>query len=155
MSGVTIEITVGGVRQAIESFAEYDRRAHGKVGDACQATARVVADRARMLAPVFNGDLAGSIRPGLGGGLVGNIATAEVIAHADYAAYVEYGTRPHTPPLQAISDWAYAHGMRPYALQRAIAERGTPAQPYMRPAAESERVGFEARLARALLEAEV
>lgn len=155
MSGVTLTMKVGHVDRAIEEMAQYDRRAHSRIGDATQETARVIADRARGLAPKFNGDLAASIRPSMGSGLIGSTASAEVVAHANYAAYVEYGTAPHRPPIQAISDWAYAHGMSPWALQKSIAERGTRPHPYMRPAAESEQIGFLSRLARALVEAEV
>jgi hypothetical protein len=55
-----------------------------------------------------------------------------------YALYVEGGTRPHWPPIGAIRGWAERHGINPYALQRSIARRGTPAVRFLARAVEAE-----------------
>ena len=61
-----------------------------------------------------------------------------------YGVFVEYGTRPHWPPLAALQPWAQRHGfpagMRgAFLVARAIARRGTRAQPYMTPALEESK----------------
>ena len=48
-----------------------------------------------------------------------------------YGLFVEAGTRPHFPPVAALSGWARRHGVNPYALQRAIGRRGTRARPFL------------------------
>ena len=42
-----------------------------------------------------------------------------------YALYVERGTRPHWPPIAAITGWAERHGIPPFLVARAIAKHGT------------------------------
>lgn len=47
-------------------------------------------------------------------------------AKADkYAAYVEYGTEPHTPPASALQGWADRHGIPVWAVVRKIQREGT------------------------------
>lgn len=47
-------------------------------------------------------------------------------AKADkYAAYVEYGTKPHTPPASALQGWADRHGIPVWAVIRKIQREGT------------------------------
>lgn len=50
-----------------------------------------------------------------------------------YGPDVEYGTRPHWPPVSALAGWARRHGANPYAVAAGIAKHGTKAQPFMRP----------------------
>ncbi len=55
----------------------------------------------------------------------------------DYGIHVEYGTSPHMPPVAELEGWSRrvlgsADAAFPVALK--IAERGTPAQPFFRPA---------------------
>lgn len=56
-----------------------------------------------------------------------------------YGLFVELGTKPHWPPIGPLKGWARRHGVSPYALQAAIAKRGTRAQPFMRPALEKSK----------------
>lgn len=54
-----------------------------------------------------------------------------------YGAYVEFGTRPHFPPVAPIERWAKTklgqEGLG-FVIARKIARRGTKAQPYVEPA---------------------
>jgi len=63
------------------------------------------------------------------GGLVGLVGPA-----ARYGLYVERGTRPHWPPRAPLEGWARRHGVPVFAVQRAIARRGTRARPFLVPA---------------------
>jgi HK97 gp10 family phage protein len=56
---------------------------------------------------------------------------------ATYAPYVEFGTKPHFPPLEAIRQWCAVRGIDvklAYPIARAIARRGIPARPFLYPA---------------------
>lgn len=76
----------------------------------------------------------------------------------DYAQAVEEGTHGQPmPPVQNIEDWIAVRRIVPndpdmtphqlaFVMARSIAHRGTPAQPYMVPALESNRVRAERRL---------
>lgn len=58
---------------------------------------------------------------------------------ADQADYVEFGTRPHMPPVDAITAWARSKGANPWAVAYGIAKHGTRKQPFLdRTAVESE-----------------
>lgn len=54
-----------------------------------------------------------------------------------YAPFVEYGTRPHFPPPDAIRAWCRMRGIPDsavYPICLKIAKYGTPAQPFLWPA---------------------
>lgn len=54
-----------------------------------------------------------------------------------YALYVELGTAPHWPPVDAIRRSMRLKTMEEaWPIARAIAERGTKPHPYLRPAAD-------------------
>lgn len=68
----------------------------------------------------------------------------QVGAPIEYAAHVEFGTRPHFPPASALTSWARRHGMagKEFVIARAISKRGTKAQPYLFPALEKQKATF-------------
>ncbi len=64
---------------------------------------------------------------------------AIVGSNLKYAPYIEFGTRPHFPPLSAMQPWARRHGFPAgirgaFLVARKIARFGTPARPYLLPA---------------------
>lgn len=50
---------------------------------------------------------------------------------ADRADYIEFGTRPHMPPVDSLRAWAASKGISPWAVARGIAKHGTPAKPFL------------------------
>lgn len=64
----------------------------------------------------------------------GTVLVGEVGPSVRYGLYVERGSRPHFPPVAALSGWARRHGANPYAVQRAIGRKGTRARPFLAPA---------------------
>ncbi len=48
-----------------------------------------------------------------------------------YAIYVEKGTKPHMPPVDAITEWANKKGINPWALAMSIKQKGTQANPFV------------------------
>jgi hypothetical protein len=66
--------------------------------------------------------------------MAGEALVGEVGPSVRYGVYVERGTRPHWPPRAPLEGWARRHGIPVYAVQRAIARRGTRARPFLEPA---------------------
>lgn len=103
-------------------------------------------DNARALKAIDSGNLRNSIiaettRNGL---------SAEIGSPLPYAPYVEFGTRAHFPPMEALEDWARKHKIPVFLVARAIAKRGLPARPYLNPAFFSIEGEFQDRLKRIL-----
>lgn len=90
----------------------------------------------KRLSPVKTGNLRRSIH-------VGRVTAreAETIASADYAGYVEFGTRPHEirPRVKRVLRWKSGTG---YRYARVVKHPGTRAQPFMLPGAERAISGF-------------
>lgn len=60
---------------------------------------------------------------------------AEIGPTAPYGPYVEFGTKPHFPPMDALEDWAKRHGFdSAWPICKVISERGLPENPYLLPA---------------------
>lgn len=58
-----------------------------------------------------------------------------IFPEAPYAIYVEYGTKPHFPPPEALEGWARRHGFdSAWPICKAINERGLKAKPFLIPA---------------------
>lgn len=88
---------------------------------------------AKKLAPRDTSNLARSITHEVrstAGSVRGKWGTA---LSPHYGPDVEFGTRPHWPPVSALAGWARRHGTNPYAVAAGIAKHGTKAQPFMRP----------------------
>ena len=114
-----------------EKFTAINARFHE------QAALIVEADAKRRV-PVDQGRLRDSITH------EANSKRGKTGTNVEYAPWVEYGTRPHFPPVAAIADWArrvIGDGSRSTAflIARAISRRGTKAQPYLRPALDTNR----------------
>ena len=113
----------------------------GPVADFLAKMAFTIESSAKELAPVDTGRLRSSIVSLL------SPAQAVVRASAEYAAYVEFGTRPHFPPIAPLALWGKRHGGIPgWALARAIGRRGTRPQPFMEPAARTGVAQLDALL---------
>ena len=57
-----------------------------------------------------------------------------VVSTKEYSIYVHEGTRPHWPPYRpnsSLDRWAKKHNIPTYLVARAIARRGTKAQPFI------------------------
>lgn len=61
--------------------------------------------------------------------------TAKIEVEAPYGPYVEFGTRPHFPPMAALEGWAKRHGFKSaWPICKVIADRGLKERPYLIPA---------------------
>lgn len=109
------------------------------------ATGHVVVKQAKKEAPKDRGKLRAGIEfKSLG--TRGRIpAGVKVRSTAPYSSYVHgfmhksfrqsqpfNRTKPHWPPISAISGWAQRKGINPYLVARAIAKKGTPIIPFLK-----------------------
>ena len=82
----------------------------------------------------------------------GDGLTAEIGPTAPYGPYVEFGTRPHFPPPEALEGWAKRHGFdSAWPICKIIAARGLSAKPYLYPAWLSLVNEFYERIKRILM----
>jgi hypothetical protein len=96
-------------------FGKEGRRVAGNIQEAIRDAPRV--------------DL-GTLERGIGETTKRTRAGAETIvkpssAADKYAIFVEKDTRPHWPPIAAITPWANRHGIEPFLVARAISKHGT------------------------------
>lgn len=89
---------------------------------------------ARMDAPVDTGRLRASITPEVR--IEGNEVIGVVGSNVEYAPFMEFGTRPHWPPVSALQTWSRRHGMSAFLVARAISRRGLKARRFLRGALE-------------------
>lgn len=112
-----------------------DRRADGPVNQFLDRGAFYIEGEAKRNAPVDTGHLRRSIATATSGHREREVGTS-----TPYGPHIEFGTRPHFPPPDALNGWARRHGFGGnggFLVARKIAKRGTQPQPYMGPAAES------------------
>jgi HK97 gp10 family phage protein len=96
--------------------------------------ALIVAISARRKAPVDTRRLQSSIMPSIR--RFGNEVMGVVGSNVKYAPFMELGTKPHFPPLQALEAWAERHGTTAYVVARAISRRGLKPRRYLQKAVE-------------------
>lgn len=132
-------ITYEGLDEIIESFANADSNVH-RVGksflrDLSIYGVKQVQIQLLNIGAVDTNELIQGIHYELSStGLESVIKPSE---KADgYAAAIEYGSKPHWPPISALEGWAERHGIPAFLVARKIAREGTEARPYMQPAYE-------------------
>ena len=131
---VTIRLTIddAALRRALKD----PQLIAGPLKDFLAKSALTVEAEAKQVAPVDTGRLRASITSVLAP------TRATVQTAVNYAAHVEFGTRPHWPPTAAMQPWAGRHGfgVGPAGARRLawiISKFGTKPHPYMRPGAEA------------------
>lgn len=131
---------IDGLKEAKVKIKEISEETVKEIARVVFRSAQNIETRAKKLAPADTGNLRGRIETEI----KDKGFTADVVANAEYSAYVEFGTRSHFPPPGALTGWARRHNMggREFLIARAISRRGTKAQPFMIPAFESEKDDF-------------
>ena len=151
MSKFTIQLEGG--QTLTRKLSALDAVTRQGIVKANQRTAIDVQREAKRNCPHFYGHLKASIKFTLSlGGLIGEVGTDLL-----YAAAVEFGAGPHVVPFRALFEWARLKfgldderaGATAAAVQKHIAETGTPPHPYLFPAWEFYRPHYMARLRQA------
>lgn len=70
---------------------------------------------------------------------------------AKYAVFIEKGTKPHMPPIDAITPWAEAKGINPWALAMSIKKKGTVANPFVKRTFTATKTDVKAEFALATM----
>lgn len=131
-----MEIELRGLNEAISNLARIDQGLKDTTEPMRQATL-TVAGAARRNAPVDTGVLRASIMPEVESR--DNMTVGIVGSNIAYSIFMELGTRPHWPPLDALRTWARRHGTTAYVVARAIARRGLRPRLFLRRALDDNQ----------------
>lgn len=129
---MNLEVKVIGDKELKEAFKEAPELIRREIGKAVMRAGYDLESKAKVGAPKNTGQLAGSINT-QGPFFVNDDITAKVGTNIKHAPFMEYGTRPHTPPIAALKVWArqkFGNEGVAYAVQKAISRRGTVARKY-------------------------
>jgi len=137
-------IKVKGLSELIAGLEKGSSLIKDSVGEAMRKSTELVKQKARRTAGsppiVFRGELARSIQATV------SAMKGKVVAGAKHAPFVEFGTRPHFPPVAPLERWAATKlgsaGLG-FVIARKIAERGTKAQPFFEPAVDDSLKDIE------------
>lgn len=100
------------------------RDLHGApMAHAMQLAAAAVTGAAQGFAKVDTGRWRASITPAVE--MHGNTVVGIVGSNLSYAPFAHEDTRPHWPPMGALSVWARRHGTSAYIVARGISRHGT------------------------------
>jgi HK97 gp10 family phage protein len=132
---ITVKIT--GLDELIRGLAAGQKATPAEMRGAMELSLITVESDMRRLVPRDTGQLGNSITHGISGSNTDMVGVVGPTAR--YGAFVEFGTRPHWPPIAAISPWAYRHGIPPFIVARAIARHGTKPRPFVQPAWDRNR----------------
>ncbi|MBI5192762.1 MAG: HK97 gp10 family phage protein [Nitrospirae bacterium] len=141
---MNITVQVEGKEQVIANVKRLTETVVRKVKTAMRTAALDVQRDAKRRVAVDTGNLRASIKANISpDGLKAEIGVDKQ-ANANYAPYIEYGTRPHWPPLSALTEWCRRHRMqgKEFLIARKIARYGTKPRPFLIPAWESVKPGF-------------
>jgi len=153
----TIDVEVKGLIELQAKMEQMVADLHGPpVLNAMRDSALMVERDAKINAPVDTGRLRASIVPEI-------VAGADQIwgivgSNVTYAASVEYGSRPHMPPIEPLAAWVRRHhiGEAGYEYGIAmliawkIAAHGTKARPYLEPAFQKNEAAIRNKFDQAI-----
>lgn len=141
-----VQVKIVNEAQVRGDITRYTKRKVEQIKMAVRDASRSVQEGAKKRVPVDLGNLKSSIDiQYLNGGLTGIIGPKE-----EYGLYVEFGTKPHFPPISAITGWANRRNIPPFLVAKKIAEKGTPPQPFLMPAFDKEISKFLSKVRRLL-----
>jgi len=153
----TIDVEVKGLIELQRKTIQMAKDLHGApIVNAMQQSALEVTRDAIINAPVDTGKLQASILPRI------DLTETEVIgvvgSNVEYAPAVEFGSKPHMPPLEPLAAWVRRHNIGEEGYEYGIAmliawkiaAHGTKAQPYLIPAFEKNEANIRRRFENAV-----
>lgn len=106
---------------------------------------KIIKEKSREHAPVDTGALRRSIKYTRVKDKGRIPKSTKIFASAKHASFVHGNpnkkfrmsepfnrTRPHFPPVKALTGWSKRHGMNPYLVANSIAQKGTPIVPFLK-----------------------
>lgn len=137
-----LSITVGGEKELLRSIALLRKGFPEWLAAANMQTAEAIERRAEQnlldIDAYDTGELYDKVRIKT----ARNGLSVVVGSTAKHAPYIEFGTRPHFPPLDKIRAWCIRKGIDPgaaYPIAKKIAKYGTPPRPWLYPAYNFEK----------------
>lgn len=136
---IQYEVTVKNADEVIRRLEQFPQISSAELTTAMQNSVALMVREAKIEAPVNTGRLrsaiGGEVRTEISGEVTGLVA-----ARTEYAAAVEFGQRPHMPPMEAIRYWAMRKfgvgGFESYRVAMMIAlkiaKRGVKGKFYMK-----------------------
>ncbi len=118
------EIKINNLDKIQKLIMNYPMQSAMNFNEAITKTLIAVERYAIMGAPVDTGRLRSNWR------LSVQMLRGELVNTTDYAIFVAKGTKPHWPPIKAITKWANRKGIPPFLVARSIARKGTKANPF-------------------------
>ena len=120
-----ISITFRGIKETTRYLTRVGRDLKGKGSmQAMEKATELIYRTARKYAPVHLGTLKASLNQRVELG-PSNKFIGFVGSDLPRAPFSEYPTRPHWPPVGALSAWASDHGSSDYQIRRSISIHGT------------------------------
>ncbi len=127
-----LSVTIEGLDKVQAMFSKAPELITSEMKNAIQRALILLQASARQFVARDTSQLGESIKPKMINALYG-----ELNVESKYGVFVHEGTAPHWPPIEAIEPWARRHGIPPFLVARSIAQKGTPARPFMQWAKEA------------------
>lgn len=152
-----IDIEVKGLIELQKKTIQMVTDLHGApIIDAMKSSTLEVLRDAVKNAPVDTGRLRASILPDIQ--VDQNEVRGVVGSDVEYAPAVEFGSRPHMPPIEPLAQWVRRHNIGEEGYEYGIAmliawkikAHGTKAQPYLVPAFEKNETNIRRRFENAV-----
>ena len=149
-----VSMEMVGMDKLMEELESFSLRKAKEVSQEVNAAALEVQDEAKRNLTDWGAINTGHLRNSIIAEMTADRMGAEVGADkatAPYAPYVEFGTKPHWPPSDAIRRWVLDHKMPETAvfpISLKIARHGTRARPFLYPAFNKVAKEFVQRLRR-------
>lgn len=128
-----VDVTINGLARLQHQMEKYPSISEPHINKAIGRSLVRILGQEKQQAPVDTGNLRDNWKIDIGrfeGSLVSN---------APYSAAVHGGSRPHMPPVDAITRWAQKRGLNPWAVAKSIAKKGTKANPFLQRAVTIEK----------------
>lgn len=145
--GFTVEIRgfnelKGNIEMLAREMKDWVNAANKETGEEMAALAKrnVLADDAYAF---------GELWQSIGYALNERELAVAVGSSAKHAPFIEFGTRPHKPPITPLKAWCAIKGLpesAAYGIQKKIAQHGTPERPFLYIAFKVESVRHAGRL---------
>lgn len=141
---MNLSVTIPKLNALKDKIAQYPQISEPYVNMAIDRSLVRILGQEKLEAPVDTGNLRDNWTVKMGrfqGSLESNVP---------YSVFVQTGTRPHFPPVDAIAPWAIKRGIPPFALALAIAKHGTKPNPFMTRAIKTALPGVKTEFQTAL-----
>jgi len=128
MNGIDIQITINGDKDLAARLNSH--LADGPKRRFLTRSAFLIEGRAKVNASknIDTGTGVNSIQTSV------SADSATVGTNEEHMLYLHEGTRPHFPPIAAVTPWALRHGIDPFLVALGISRHGTKANPFLRDA---------------------